>query len=130
MKLSRRELSYLVAIKKYNDNGRPAKLSWISKDLSISPASAYEEILHLENKGFLHKTEKGIYLTEEGINAINSLLKAHRVMETFLVKLGISPDEACRYTKEFDSSVPDEVIEKIYEYLGKPNKCPHGKNIP
>jgi len=130
VKISRRELSYLLTIKRYNDEGKPAKLSWVSKDLNISPASAHEEILHLESKGFLQKTEKGIYLTNEGKDAINSLVKAHRVIETLLVKAGISPDEACKYTQQFDFSVPDEVVEKIYEFLGKPDKCPHGENIP
>jgi len=130
VKLSRRELSYLLTIKRYNDEGKPAKLSWVSRDLNISPASAHEEILHLESKGFLQKTDKGIYLTDEGKGAINSLVKAHRVIETLLVKTGIPPDEACKYTQQFDSSVPDEVVEKIYEFLGKPDKCPHGENIP
>lgn len=130
MKISRRELSYLLTVKKYNDEGKPAKLTWISRDLNISPASVYEEVQHLVSKGFLEKTEKGIYLTNEGKDAINSLIKAHRVIETFLVKLGMSPDEACKYTQQFDYSVPDEVIEKIYEFLGKPDKCPHGEIIP
>ena len=130
MKISRRELNYLLAVKKYNDEGKPAKLSWISKDLNISPASAYEEIQHLENKGLLQKTEKGIYLTTEGIDAINSLIKAHRVIETLLVKMGIPTDEACKYSQQFDCYVPEEVVEKIYEFLGKPDKCPHGEKIP
>nr|WP_184651021.1 MULTISPECIES: metal-dependent transcriptional regulator [Sulfurisphaera] len=130
VKLSRRELSYLLSVKKYNDEGKPAKLSWISKDLNVSVASAYEEISHLESKGFLKKSDKGIFITDEGKKAIDSLLRAHRVIETFLVKIGLSPDQACNYTKQFDYSVPDEVIERIYEYLGKPEKCPHGENIP
>lgn len=130
MNISRRELSYLLVIKKYNDEGKPAKISWISKDLNISPASAYEEIEHLENKGLLQKTNKGIYLTDEGKDAINLLIKAHRVIETLLVKMGLSPDEACKYTQQFDFSVPEEVVEKIYEFLGKPDKCPHGERIP
>lgn len=130
MKLSRRELSYLLTIKKYNDEGKPAKLVWVSKDMNVSPASAYEEISHLEGKGFLKKSEKGILITEEGKRAIDSLLRAHRVIETFLVKIGISPDEACNYSKQFDYNIPEEVVNRIYEYLGKPDKCPHGENIP
>ena len=130
MGLSRRELSYLLVIKRYNDQGQLAKLSWIAKQLNISPASAYEELSHLESKGYIKKSKKGIELTEEGRKAIDSLIRAHRVIESLLVEIGFSPEEACKYSTQFDFVVPQEIIEKLYKYLGEPKKCPHGEDIP
>ncbi|MFP3170469.1 MAG: metal-dependent transcriptional regulator [Sulfolobaceae archaeon] len=128
--ISRRELSYLLVIKKYNDQGQLAKLSWIAKQLSISPASAYEELEHLEGKGYIKKTRSGIEITSEGRKAIDNLIKAHRVIESLLVEIGFSPDEACKYSTQFDFAVPEEIIEKLHKYLGEPKKCPHGEVIP
>jgi len=130
VKLSRRELIYLVAVRKYNDQGKQAKLSWIARDLKISPASAFEELQHLEKKGFIEKKKEGISITETGIKAIEELVRAHRILEYLLVEMGFSKDEACQFTREFDFAVPKEIIDKLYEYLGKPGKCPHGETIP
>ncbi|BCU70313.1 metal-dependent transcriptional regulator [Stygiolobus caldivivus] len=130
MNLSRRELSYLLVIKKYNDQGQLAKLSWVAKQLNISPASAYEELSHLEGKGFVKKNRSGIEITDEGKKAVDNLIKAHRVIESLLVEIGFSPDEACKYSTQFDFAVPEEIIDRLHKYLGEPKRCPHGEEIP
>ncbi|MEM0304368.1 MAG: metal-dependent transcriptional regulator [Saccharolobus sp.] len=128
--LSRRELSYLLTIKKYNDEGEGCKINRIAKDLKIAPSSAFEEISHLEEKGLVKKKNDGIWITDEGLKGITSLIKAHRVIEILLVNIGIDKQNACEYSKQFDYLVPQEIIEKLYNYLGKPSACPHGLEIP
>ncbi|MFP3259509.1 MAG: metal-dependent transcriptional regulator [Sulfolobus sp.] len=130
MSISRRELTYLLTIKKYNDEGKLAKLSWIARDLKISTASAFEELEHLENKGYVKKSKEGITITDEGRKAVDELIRAHRVIEALLVAIGFSPDDACKYSTQFDYVVPKEIIDKLHNYLGKPEKCPHGEEIP
>ncbi|MCY0860421.1 MAG: metal-dependent transcriptional regulator [Sulfolobaceae archaeon] len=128
--LSQRERTYLTVIKHLTDEEGFARLSKIAKEMSISPASAYEEINHLIKKGFVQKTNKGIKLTEEGEKELNKAIKAHRVVEYWLFNLGFGAAEACNYAKKFDYMVPLEVIEKLYVNLGKPETCPHGEKIP
>ncbi|WP_069807791.1 metal-dependent transcriptional regulator [Vulcanisaeta thermophila] len=130
MNISNRELRYLVVIKEFNDKGSGATIFGIAKSLGVSTSSAYEEINHLMRKGLVVKRDYGIYITEKGIKEINELIKAHRVVETLLVRAGIDPDKACELARMFDESLPKEVVEKLYEYLGKPEKCPHGHEIP
>ncbi len=130
MRISSREFLYLLVIKGINDKGSGATIFGIAKALGISSASAYEEINHLIKKGLVEKRNGDIYITEEGIRGINSLIRAHRVVETLLVKAGIEPDKACELAKMFDYALPEEVVDKLYEYLGKPSKCPHGREIP
>ncbi|AWR99666.1 metal-dependent transcriptional regulator [Metallosphaera hakonensis] len=130
MDISEREIEYLSTIKKMNDKGQPGKLTLIAREIDVSPASAFEEIKHLERKGLIFKEDNNIYLTDEGKRSLTKALRAHRVLESLLVKVGIDPDIACGYSKEFELKVPDEIIDKLYEYLGKPNKCPHGNGIP
>lgn len=130
MRISNRELLYLLMIKEKNDEGYGASIFGVAKALGVSTASAYEEIRHLIAKGLVEKRDEGIYVTDEGIKEMNLLIKAHRVVETLLVKAGINPDRACELAKSFDYAIPEEVIEKLYEYLGKPSMCPHGREIP
>jgi Mn-dependent DtxR family transcriptional regulator len=130
MKISHRELQYLLIIKKYNDNGKPARLTNIAKEVEVSPASAYEEINHLSEKGMVTKEKSEIWITSNGVNYIMKAVRAHRVIESFLVKLGVDKDEACKYSQQFDLMVPDEIVEKLYDFLGKPHNCPHGEDIP
>ncbi len=132
MRISSREFLYLLVIKGgVNDKGSGATIFGIAKALGVSTASAYEEINHLIKKGFVERRNGGIYITDEGIKEMNSLIRAHRVVETLLVRAGgIDPDKACELAKMFDYALPEEVVEKLYEYLGKPSKCPHGKDIP
>ncbi|ABP96205.1 MULTISPECIES: metal-dependent transcriptional regulator [Metallosphaera] len=130
MDISEREIVYLSAIREMNDKGQPGKLSIIAKQIEVSPASAFEELKHLEKKGLISKENNNIYITEEGRRSLTKALRAHRVIESLLVRVGIDPETACSYSKQFELKVPDEIIEKLYEYLGKPNKCPHGNGIP
>ncbi|TRM73155.1 DtxR family iron (metal) dependent repressor, partial [Sulfolobus sp. B5] len=72
----------------------------------------------------------GIWITDEGIKSLNYVIKAHRVIEILLVNIGIDKDTACEYSKQFDYLVPEEIIDKLYNYLGKPSTCPHGMSVP
>ncbi|MCH4815410.1 MAG: metal-dependent transcriptional regulator [Saccharolobus sp.] len=128
--LSRREFSYLLTIKRYNDDGEGAKINRIAKDLKIAPSSVFEEVSHLEEKGLVEKKEDGVWITNNGTRSINYLIKAHRVIEILLVNIGIDKQTACEYSKQFDYLVPEEIIDKLYNYLGRPSYCPHGLEIP
>ena len=130
VRISSREFLYLLVIKGMNDKGSGATIFGVAKALGVSTASAYEEINHLIKKGLVERRGEGIFVTDEGIKEMNSLIRAHRVVETLLVKAGIDPDKACELAKMFDYALPEEVVEKLYEYLGKPSKCPHGRDIP
>jgi Mn-dependent transcriptional regulator len=130
MGISPREIDYLSAIKRLNDGGKPAKLSALAKEIEVSPASAFEELRHLERKGLIRKQDNDIFITEEGRKSLIRAKRAHRVIESLLVKTGLDPSSACNYSKKFELDVPEEIIEKLYEFLGRPEKCPHGEEIP
>lgn len=130
MGISPREIDYLNAIKKLNDRGRPARLSALAKEIEVSPASAFEELRHLERKGLIRKQDSDIYITEEGRRSLMRAMRAHRVIESLLVRTGLDPSSACNYSKKFELEIPEEIIDRLYEFLGRPEKCPHGEEIP
>jgi DtxR family Mn-dependent transcriptional regulator len=130
LRISRKEYDYILEIKSEASHGKGARLTKVAKGLKVSPASAYEEIYHLVTKGLVKREGDYIYVTEEGNRELLYAQKAHRVIETFLVKTGMSLEEACALTNRFDLLVPEEVIEHIYQFLGKPDRCPHSHQIP
>ncbi|BBD71709.1 DtxR family iron (metal) dependent repressor [Sulfodiicoccus acidiphilus] len=130
MRISRKEYNYITEISNEASNGRGARLTQLAKNLKVSPASAYEEVFHLVSKGLVRREGEYIYVTEEGNRELLYAKKAHRVIETFLVKTGMGVEDACRLTDKFDLQVPEEVVEHIYRFLGKPERCPHSHEIP
>lgn len=124
--ISRRELSYLLVIINLNNNGDKVTISKVAKNMGVSPPSAYEEINHLEKKSLVEKDIDDIKVTEKGRRAVSLLLSSHRIIETWLKNLGFTEEEACNLASQFDEYVPIQVIEKLFENLGKPSKCPHG----
>ncbi len=106
VRISSREFLYLVVIKGMNDKGSGATIFGVAKALGVSTASAYEEINHLIKKGLVERRDGGVFITDEGIKEMNSLIRAHRVVETLLVRAGIDPDKACELARMFDYAYP------------------------
>ncbi|BCU68382.1 DtxR family iron (metal) dependent repressor [Sulfolobales archaeon HS-7] len=127
MYITKREIVYLKVIEKERDGIR---LSTLAKKLNIRPASAFEELNHLEGKGLIERKQSLILITENGKRELYKAIKAHRVVEELLTEIGIQEDKVCELSTKFDTDIPEEVIEKMYEYLGRPKKCPHGEDIP
>ena len=129
IRLSKREINYLIAIKELIETSGKATLTEIAEKLNISVPSVYEEVNHLVKKGLVKKTARSITLSEKGEKALKDYLRAHRVIEVLLVKAGIPPEQACELSSKFDVHVPPEVIDAIFKFVGEPNQCPHGNPI-
>ncbi|MGC9105250.1 MAG: metal-dependent transcriptional regulator [Thermoprotei archaeon] len=130
MDVSKREIEYLEAIATLEKSSPRVTLTALAEYLNVSVPSVYEEISHLKEKGYVERSGKAVKLTDKGRDALEQYKKAHRVLELLLVKAGVSPDRACELSAQFDVSVPEEVIEALYKYLGEPKACPHGNPIP
>ncbi|MGC8570681.1 metal-dependent transcriptional regulator [Caldivirga sp.] len=121
-----KELEYLRAI---NNEGSPISITSLSRKLGRSASSVYEEITHLVSKGFVTKSHEGVCLTSDGKMLLELVDNSHRIIETWLVSLGFSVEEACRLASKMETTMPIEVLKKLYENMGKPSSCPHGKPI-
>jgi DtxR family Mn-dependent transcriptional regulator len=121
-----RELEYLRAI---NDEDSPISITSLSRKLGRSASSVYEEVNHLVSKGLVCKGPEGVYLSSDGKMLLELVDNSHRIIETWLVSLGFSVDEACRLASKMETTMPIEVLRKLYEKIGRPRSCPHGKPI-
>jgi len=132
MKLQNRALhDYLLTIYRLEEVFGEARTVEISKMLKVTPATVSKTIRRLAEAGYVVWTPyEGVKLTEAGRRLAERAVRKHRIAEHFLVsRLGFSFMEAHRLAHMLEH-MPDEFFEKLYEFLGKPSKCPHGNPIP
>jgi DtxR family Mn-dependent transcriptional regulator len=123
---------YLEAIYRLGGQDRPVPMAALAKYLDISVVSANEMVRRLQEQGLLQYTPyHGVRLLQDGLCEALAILRRHRLWERFLTdKLGFSWDtvheEACR----LEHAASDQVTERLAEWLGDPDECPHGHPVP
>jgi DtxR family Mn-dependent transcriptional regulator len=102
--------------------------SRVAEMLGVSRASAGEMLKRLEAEGLVERGEhKEAILTASGEQRARGVVRKHRVIERFLTDfLGYSGAEAHVHADELGATFTDEMMERIEEKLGHPDRCPHG----
>jgi len=60
-----------------------------------------------------------------------SAIRRHRIVERFLADmLGYAWNEADKLAVGFEHELPDEVLDRLFVALHRPDTCPHGFPIP
>ena len=102
----------------------------LGNEMNVKRSTAYEFIKKLEAAGCLIKHGHEYPITDTGIKEAKYMLRRHRVIETLLYRTGVDADNACAIATRIQSQIDDITINKIYNYLGNPKCCPHGRPIP
>jgi DtxR family Mn-dependent transcriptional regulator len=100
----------------------------LAQRLGISSPSVSEMVTRLSAHGLVeHDRYRGQQLTKEGRKVALELVRHHRLLEMFLVRvLGYSWDEV-----HDEAEVLEHVMEqRIFDLLGRPELDPHGHVIP
>jgi DtxR family Mn-dependent transcriptional regulator len=100
----------------------------VAEMLGVSRASAGEMLKRLESEGLVERGEhKEALLTEAGAARARKVVRKHRVIERLLTDfMGYTAAEAHVHADELGGTFSDEMIERIDERLGHPERCPHG----
>ena len=78
-----------------------------------------------------HRPYGKVELTETGRRYAVTMVRRHRLLETFLVQvLGYGWDEVHEEADSLEHAVSDKMVDRIDEYLGHPTADPHGDLIP
>ena len=73
---------------------------------------------------------KGVQLTDKGYKIARSIVRKHRLLETFLYNtLGIDIDDLHEQACAMEHSLSDEAERKLCQLLEYPNQCPDDHNI-
>ena len=86
----------------------------------------------LAESGLVHyEPYMGVRLTPAGEKLASMVLRRHRLVELFLVKvLGMSWAEVHDEAERLEHAVSERLIDRIDDMLGRPAVDPHGDPIP
>lgn len=133
MMLSYTEENYLKAIYMLQERGSDKiNTNSIASALDTRPASVTDMLQKLADKKLLnYERYQGVTLTSSGKRGAIAVVRKHRLWELFLVtKLGFSWDEVHEIAEQLEHIQSEQLVKKLYAYLGKPKWDPHGDPIP
>jgi len=105
---------YLEVVYRMQERGEKATTQEIAEELGISQPSVTQMFKKLAKSGFLeYVPRRGVSLTKKGEETGRSVLRKHRLLESFLMLLGISKNKAHGEACKLEHSVSDEVEEKL-----------------
>jgi DtxR family Mn-dependent transcriptional regulator len=108
--------------------GSSAIAARVAEMLGVSRASAGEMLKRLEADGLVERGEqKEAILTQTGIERAEKVVRKHRLIERFLTDfMGYTPEESHVQADELGDTFSEDMIQRIAERLGHPERCPHG----
>jgi len=108
--------------------GSPPLASRVAEMLHVSRASAGEMLKRLEAEGLIKRgARKEALLTASGRARAERVVRKHRIIERLLTDfMGYTAYEAHERADELGDTFSDEMVERIDDKLGHPERCPHG----
>src|SRR4051812_42496064 len=100
--------------------------------MGVVPGTATSMIKALADSGLVdYEPRTGVRLTHAGEQLALHVLRRHRLVELFLVKvLGLDWSEVHDEAEHLEHAISEKVLEKIDVLLGRPSVDPHGDPIP
>ncbi len=128
--------NYLKAI--YQAQGTLAEerhlvpMGQLASALGVVPGTATTMVKVLAESGLVdYQPYAGVRLTTAGQKLAALVLRRHRIMELFLVKVvGMSWAEVHDEAERLEHAASDRLIDRIDTMLGRPSVDPHGDPIP
>lgn len=130
--LTKSEREALKAIYRLTRDAAEAHTGALAEVLGLSPGTVTTTIKRLADRGLVdHRPYQGVSFTPDGQRTAVAAIRRHRVVERFLADmLGYKWNEADKLAVTFEHELPDEVLERLYVALHRPETCPHGFPIP
>jgi DtxR family Mn-dependent transcriptional regulator len=102
--------------------------SRVAEMLGVSRASAGEMLKRLEAEGLIERgSRKEALLTGSGRVRAEHVVRRHRIIERLLTDfMGYTGAEAHAYADELGGTFTDDMVDRMFERLGRPERCPHG----
>jgi DtxR family Mn-dependent transcriptional regulator len=111
---------------------KPITSTQLAQRLGVANSSVSEMVRKLKDQGLVHhQPYSAITLTADGVRLALSMVRRHRLIETFLVReLGYRWDEVHDEAELLEHAVSDTFIDRMATKLGNPVRDPHGDPIP
>ncbi|MEO7189779.1 MAG: metal-dependent transcriptional regulator [Vicinamibacterales bacterium] len=104
----------------------------LASSLGVVPGTATTMVKTLSESGLVrYEPYMGVRLTQAGERLASLVLRRHRLVELFLVKVvGMSWAEVHEEAERLEHAVSERLIERMDAMLGRPSVDPHGDPIP
>jgi DtxR family Mn-dependent transcriptional regulator len=104
----------------------------VASALGVTPGTATTMVKALAESGLAeYEPYSGVRLTAAGERLAGLVLRRHRLVELFLVRvMGMSWDEVHDEAEQLEHVVSERLIDRIDDMLGRPARDPHGDPIP
>lgn len=111
---------------------RLVSMGQVASTLGVTPGTATTMIKALAESGLVeYEPYSGVRLTRAGEKLAALVVRRHRLVELFLVRvMGMSWAEVHEDAELLEHVVSDRLIDRIDEMLGRPTHDPHGDPIP
>jgi DtxR family Mn-dependent transcriptional regulator len=121
-------LAFPIGEYRPQSSGSPTLASRVAEMLGVSRASAGEMLKRLEAEGLIERGEhKEALLTKPGRVRAEKVVRKHRIIERLLTDfMGYTAAEAHVHADALGDTFTDDMVERIEERLGNPERCPHG----
>src|SRR5579872_178679 len=121
-------LAFAIGEYRPQDTALPTLSSRVAEMLGVSRASAGEMLKRLEADGLVERGErKEAILTAAGRERAERAVRKHRIIERLLTDfMGYTAAEAHVHADELGDTFSADMVERIQERLGNPERCPHG----
>ena len=129
---SQSEEDYLKAVYHLQKENKSVSTNAIASYLEMKPSSVSDMLKKLADKKLIYyKKYKGSSLTKKGKLIALSIIRKHRLWETFLVdKLGFGWGHVHNIAEQLEHIDSEELIDKLDAFLQFPKYDPHGDPIP
>lgn len=108
--------------------GSPANAARVADMLGVSRAAVGEMLKRMGNDGLLQRDRgRELVFTKAGTARAEQVVRSHRIIERFLTDfLGYSAGGAHEHADALSDAFTPDMIERMNERLGYPDRCPHG----
>jgi DtxR family Mn-dependent transcriptional regulator len=122
----------LKAIYRLSRAGEEVSTGALAEALGLAAGTVTATAKRLADQDLVrYRRYRGVTLTKPGERAAVAAIRRHRIVERFLADmLGYPWNEADRHAVAFEHDLPDEVEERLFVALDRPETCPHGFPIP
>lgn len=129
---SKSDRETLKAIYRLGKDAPEVATGALADALRVSPGTVTGALKRLAERAFVDYTPyRGVELTARGRRAALGAIRRHRIVERFLSDmLGYAWNEADRLAGAFEHDLPQEVEDRLFVALDRPETCPHGFPIP
>jgi DtxR family Mn-dependent transcriptional regulator len=130
--LTRSEQDYLKALYALAPGGEAVATSRLAEQLALSAPSVTNMLGKLAAARLVaHTPRAGARLTARGRRRALEMVRRHRILETFLVRvLRLDWAEVHADAEVLEHHISDRVLDAIDRLVGHPHEDPHGHPIP